>query len=111
MFGSLCVRGLIAREGILSLASLKRRQSVQKTFLCLYWSEDHTKSSVCENQRGRKRRMNRVSQLGVRPRRGQSGAEKQAVRSGVSDIAEVRSETPKWFVGSETPEYGVKTEQ
>ena len=74
-----------------------------------FWRENHTKSCACENLRDRKRGRRtlvspkqRVSQLGVRPRSGQSGAEKLSVRSGWSDISEVRSETP---------EHGVKTEQ
>ena len=41
---SLCVREWVAKEGILSPASLKQCRSVQKIFLCLYWREDHTKS-------------------------------------------------------------------
>ena len=60
--------------------------------LCLLWHKGHTKSCACENLWDRKRKMKRVSQLGVRPRSSQSGAEKQSVRSGGS---EVRSETPK----------------
>ena len=70
---SVCVRGWVAKEGILSLASLKRRRSVQKAFLCLFWREEHTKSCTCENLRDRKRRRRklispeqRVSQLGGR---------------------------------------------
>ena len=80
-----------AQEGILSLASLKWHQSVQKTFLGLLWHEDHTKSCAYKNPQDRERRMKRVSQLGVRPRSSQSGAEKQSVKS-------------------ETLEHGVKTQ-
>ena len=43
------------KEGILSLASLKRRQIVQTTFLCLLRREEHTKSCACENPRDWKR--------------------------------------------------------
>ena len=81
-----CVHGWMAKEGIISPVSLKRRKSVQKTFLCLLWCEDHTKSCARENLQDRKRRRRtlispgqRVSQLGVRPRSGQSGTEKQSV--------------------------------
>ena len=70
----LCVRGCMAKEGILSPASLKRRQSIQKSFFCLLWREDHTKSCVRENLRDGKRRMKRVIQLG-------GETPKQSVRS------------------------------
>ena len=86
-----CVCGWVAKERILSPTFLKLRRNVQKTFLCLLWREGHTKSSAREKLRDRKRRMKRVSQLGVRPRSGQSGAEGQSVES-------------------ETPEHGVKTQ-
>ena len=42
-----CVCGCVAQEGILSPASLKRCWSFQKTFLCLFWHEDHTKGCAC----------------------------------------------------------------
>ena len=63
---SLCVRGWVAKEEILSPASLKRHRSVRKGFLCLYWREDHTKSCARETLQDRKRRMKDVGQLGVR---------------------------------------------
>ena len=52
---SLCVRGWATKERILSPASLKQGQSVQKTFLSLFWSKDHTKSCARENLQDRKR--------------------------------------------------------
>ena len=54
--------------------------------------------------------MKRVSQLGVGLWGNQSGAEKQSVQKGESDISEVRSETPKWSVVNEIFEHGVKTQ-
>ena len=80
---SVCVRGWVAKEGILSPASLKRHWSVQKIFPCLYCREDYVKSCTCENLRDRKRRTKEVSQLGVRLRSSQLGVR---LRSGGSDI-------------------------
>ena len=42
---------------------LRHLWSVQKTFLCLLWREDHLKSCARENLRDWKRRMKRVSHL------------------------------------------------
>ena len=81
MWVSVCVRGWVAKEGILSPASLKRCQSVQKTFFRLLWREDHTKSCARENLRDWNRRIKRASQLGVRLRSEQCGAEKESIRS------------------------------
>ena len=81
--GSHSVRGWAAKEGILSLSSLKQWWSVQKTFLCLYWHKDHTKSYAHENLRDWKRRAKVDSQLGVRLRGSQLGVRLQSSQLGV----------------------------
>ena len=73
MCESLCVREWVANEGILSLAYLKWHWSVQKTFICLYWRKNHTKSPARENMRDWKRRTKDVSQSRVRLRGTQLG--------------------------------------
>ena len=78
-----CLRTWATKEGILSPASLKRHRGVQKTFLCLYLCEDHTKSYALENLRDQKRRTKDVSLSKVRLRNGQLGVRLQ---SGGSDI-------------------------
>ena len=65
VWASLCVRGWVAKEDILSPASLKQLWILQKTFLCLYWREDHIKSCARENLLDRKRRTKDISQSGV----------------------------------------------
>ena len=69
--GSLCVfiDGW-PRKGILSPASLKWHWSVQKTFI--YFGAKTTQRAVPMKTWDRKRRMKRVSQLGVRPWSSQS---------------------------------------
>ena len=76
MWVSLCVRRWVAKEGILSPASLKRRRRVQKTFLCLFWLDKN-------------RRTKDVSHF---------GAEGQSVGSETPERS-VGGETPKQGVG------------
>ena len=120
IYGCVCVGFYVcsyrwmAKEVILSPASLKRHRSIQKTFLCPLWGENCTNSCARENLRDPTRRMKRVSQSGVRSRCDQSGAEKQSVWSREAVSPEQRSSQSgagDQLVGSETPEYEVKTEQ
>ena len=86
-----CSYRCMAKEVILSPASLKRHRSIQKTFLCPLWGENCTNSCARENLRDPTRRMKRVSQSGVRSRCDQSGAEKQSVWSREAVSPEQRS--------------------
>ena len=82
---SQCVHGWVPKDGILSLSSLKWCQSVQKTFLYLYWHKDHTK--LCP----------------------QKPARLEEKDDGHQPVwSKVKSETPGRSVGSETPKQGVR---
>ena len=63
----MCARGWVAKEGILSSASLKRRRSVQ-TFLGLFWRKDHTKICACKNLQDRKKDEGRESVTSESPK-------------------------------------------
>ena len=101
----MCVREWVAKEGIISLVSLTGIRVSKGSPLSTLARRPH--KELCLRKPARPEEKKRVSQLGVRPRSNQYGAEKQSVRRGGSDIAEVRSKTPKWLVGSET----LKTKQ
>ena len=88
VYVSLCVHGWVGKERILSPASLKRRRSIQKTFLYLYWREDHTKSCACKNMRVWKRRTKDSQEWD-------------------SEVVSKKIETSGYSVESETPKQGV----
>ena len=92
-----CVRGWVTKEEISYPASLKRHRSFQKTFLCLYWREDHSKNCARENLQDRKRRTKDVCQSGAEGQSVRSGSPKQSIRSGTLKQS-IRSETQKWRV-------------
>ena len=78
------------------------RRSVQKSFLGLLWREDHTKSCARENLRDRKRRVKRVSQFGVRPRRGTVRSREAVSAEQGSVQLGVRLEAESWKVRTMT---------
>ena len=75
---SVCVCGWVAKEGILSLIGVRVSRG---TLLSTLVRRPHKELCSLKPTRDQKRRVKSVSQLGVRLWSGQSGAEKQSVRS------------------------------
>ena len=76
-----CVRGWVAKEGILFLASLKRRRGVQKTFSLSTLTRGPLKEP-CPRKPARPEEKDEESQsVRVRLRSSQPGAKKQSARS------------------------------